>query len=78
MAFPFEKLTAGFGSFRDDRTRLALAAVLGEVGEQFVHACELRSVNQVASAGFDTHQACVVQSLQVKRQTTGGDFKLCS
>jgi len=52
-----------------------LAAILGEVSEQVVHARELGAVNQVAAAGLGAGQPCMAQGFEVKRQSAGCDLQ---
>jgi hypothetical protein len=66
---------ASFCGLWHHSTRLALAAVFGEVGEQIVHASELGSVNQVAATGFGTHQTGVADRFEVKRQSAGRNLQ---
>lgn len=50
--------------------------MLREVTEQAGHVCESRAVDQVSSIALLSHQACVHQFLEVKRQRRGGHIQL--
>ena len=55
------------------RTRLALAAVLGQIGQQGVHALKFGAVNQLPAPRLAADQARVVQGFEVERQGAGGN-----
>jgi hypothetical protein len=55
------------------RTRLALATVLGQIGQQGVHALKFGAVNQLPTPRLAADQASVVQGFEVERQGAGGN-----
>jgi hypothetical protein len=50
---------------------LALATVLGQIGEQGVHALKFGAVNQLPATRLAADQARVVQGFEVERQGAG-------
>src|SRR3989344_777834 len=54
----------------------ALAAVLGQVGQQVVHGGKRGAVDQVAALALLAHQARVGQLLEVERQRVGRNAQL--
>jgi hypothetical protein len=54
----------------------SLAAVLGEVAQQFIHGRERRSVNKVAPLALLADEARLDKLLQVEGQRVGGNIEL--
>ena len=58
------------------QARLALATVLREIGDHFIHHVIVRPVNQMASVAFLSHQAGMHQFLEMKGQSGRGNVHL--